>query len=721
MFLIGKSRRRWFILAGIWLVIMILGVGGYAQQARANGTPMNPLDTLYQTLQLAALQFKGDTTNMNWRLQIVRFAAPLMAAGTLIQASSVVFAEQLRRWGAAGEKGHTVVVGSGEVARKFVAALRAAGHRVTAVTETSSGGPALRELRIPMVVGDPRDAATFRAARLDRASRLLLVDDDDGMNVDALQVAAGLPRPSNDPLRISVRLTDAGLAALLRGQDLASQGAARVDFVNLHDAGARRWLADHPLGDPLRPIVLGLGQLGRSLVLGIAQRWAADHLATEGPLPIVLVDRVASGRWHAMRWQHPAVAGALSPKLIDLDLASPTADAVDGLREVLAQWRPTWAAVVFQDESMAVSAALLLASGMDSPPEHFVVRTRRDGGLARVLGLATTGSRAEQDPNETNSRNRARPSHTLVPHHQSRSSTSRSGSDLGMGEVSVFPYLDLTCTVAVLDSGLREQLALALHEDYLSRTTSDSDLRRPWSELTDRQRASSRHQVDDLLSAFDAINCTLLPLRSWGAPATVLSETEIESMARREHGRWMADRLSAGWSYGPVRDNSAKRNPLLVPFDELPDDVREQNLQTARDLPDLLARTGFEPVRKPDPAGPATVQAGPDEPGVEPAKPDEPYAVAAGPDEPGVEPAKPDGPATGHTSPDQPVTQDAAPVEPTTAHPAPTETDPLQPTPSEPDERSVAVKPVPVRSTPASPTRPRSRRPAVNQKPKGSG
>lgn len=606
MFLIGRSRRRWFILAAVWLVIMILGVGGYAQQARANGVTPNPLDTLYQTLQLAALQFNGNTSNMNWRLQIVRFAAPLMAAGTLIQASSVVFAEQLRRWGAAGEKAHTVVVGTGEVARKFVTALRAAGHRVTAVTETSSGSPALRELRIPMVVGDPRDAATFRAARLDRASRLLLVDDDDGTNVDALQVATSLPRRSGDPLRVSVRLTDAGLAALLRGQDLTSQGSARVDFVNLHDAGARRWLADHPLGEPLRPIVLGLGQLGRSLVLGIAQRWAADHLAAEGPLPIVLVDRVASGRWHAMRWQHPAVADALSPKLIDLDLASPSADAVDGLREVLAQWQPTWAAVVFQEESMAVSAALLLASGMQRPPEEFVVRTRRDGGLARVLGMATAGAN-NQRPNPARPKSRRFSFSGLTDRDDHPAAASKpSGTTLPgpSRELSVFPYLDLTCTVAVLDSGLREQLALALHEDYLSRTTSDSDLRRPWAELTDAQRASSRRQVDDLLAAFDAIGCRLLPLRSWGAPDTVLSETEIDTLARREHGRWMAERLSAGWTYGQVRDNAAKHNPLLVPFDELPQDVRMQNLQTARDLPELLARAGFEPVRKPIPADP---------------------------------------------------------------------------------------------------------------------
>lgn len=577
MSLIGKSRRRWFILAGAWLAIVILGVGGYAQQARASATPMSPLDTLYQTLQLTALQFKGDVAHLNWRLQIVRFAAPLMAAGTLIQAASVVFAEQLRRWGAAGETGHTVVVGSGEVYRKFVSALRADGQRVVGVSEGSGSSPALRELRIPQVVGDPRDAATLRAARVERAARLLLVDDDDGLNVDTLQVAASLDRRSSDPLRISVRLGDAGLAALLRGQDLVAQGSARVDFVNLHDAGARRWLADHPLGEPWRPVVLGLGQLGRSLVLGIAQRWAADHLADRGPLPIVLVDRVASGRWHAMRWQHPAVADALAPRLVDLDLSSPAADAVDTLRDVLSDWRPTWAAVVFQNESIAVSAALLVASGMPCPPEQFVVRTRRNGGLARVLEMATTGrgTVSADDPG----------------------SAATDAAGLPAGVVSVFPYLDLTCTVAVLDSGLREQLAWALHEDYLSRATSDSDLRKPWTELTDEQRESSRHQVDDLLAAFGAIGCRLAPLRSWGAPATVLGDDEVESLARREHARWMADRLAAGWSYHSVRDNTARRNPLLVPFDELPPEVREQNLCTARGLPELLARAGFEPIR----------------------------------------------------------------------------------------------------------------------------
>ena len=32
----------------------------------------------------------------------------------------------------------------------------------------------------------------------------------------------------------------------------------------------------------------------------------------------------------------------------------------------------------------------------------------------------------------------------------------------------------------------------------------------------------------------------------------------------------MEERLAAGWTWGPEKDNDAKTNPALVPFEELP-------------------------------------------------------------------------------------------------------------------------------------------------------
>jgi uncharacterized membrane protein len=80
-----SSRQRWWLLAGGWALLLVLGVGGFIQQSNALDADNSFLDHLYFTLQLAALDFQGADDAINWRLQIVRFAAPLMAAGTLLQ------------------------------------------------------------------------------------------------------------------------------------------------------------------------------------------------------------------------------------------------------------------------------------------------------------------------------------------------------------------------------------------------------------------------------------------------------------------------------------------------------------------------------------------------------------------------------------------------------------------------------------------------------------
>jgi hypothetical protein len=49
---------------------------------------------------------------------------------------------------------------------------------------------------------------------------------------------------------------------------------------------------------------------------------------------------------------------------------------------------------------------------------------------------------------------------------------------------------------------------------------------------------------------------------------------------------------------GDVRDEAGRRNPLLVDWDDLPDSSRAINLGAATALPAMLARSGFEPLRR---------------------------------------------------------------------------------------------------------------------------
>jgi len=45
-----------------------------------------------------------------------------------------------------------------------------------------------------------------------------------------------------------------------------------------------------------------------------------------------------------------------------------------------------------------------------------------------------------------------------------------------------------------------------------------------------------------------------------------------------QHEQWRRDRLADGWRHGPVRDEAAKTNPMLVPYTELPEDERRKDL-----------------------------------------------------------------------------------------------------------------------------------------------
>lgn len=62
-------------------------------------------------------------------------------------------------------------------------------------------------------------------------------------------------------------------------------------------------------------------------------------------------------------------------------------------------------------------------------------------------------------------------------------------------------------------------------------------------------------------------------------PADLLALTE--RLAEHIHDTWAAQRLADGWTYGPKRDDKAKRHPCLVPYADLPEAEKEYDRKTA--------------------------------------------------------------------------------------------------------------------------------------------
>ena len=570
MRLLRSARTRWYILAGLWVVVIILGIGGFLEQSQESGEPRSFLDQLYLTLQLATLDYDGSSGPMNWRLEVCRFVVPLMAAGTVLQTASVVFLEEFNRFRISRSAKHTVIAGLGDVGRRLAESFAEAGERVVVVDPDPVRVKAVTEAddRVDGLVGDPSEAATLRRLRVDRARRLVVAAGADAVNVavasTASEVATELHR-SGPALRVAVQLSDAELATVLRAADLDATGVVRLSYFSLHERAARALLAGSPpfaAPDP-RPMVIGMGQFGRSMVVAMGLQWA--HQRPGRKLPLTIIDAHAEGRWAELALRHPGLAEICEPTIIEVDLGTPTGQGIDELQTALEQHPPTWVAIVMDDEPLALAHAVFLHQRLPRGSVPIVVRMGSGAGLGTLLNPV-------------------------------------SGSRQAFPGVTVFPFLDRSCTVESVDGGIREQLAEAVHEEYLSTVAdrvSAGALARPWQELDDDQRDLSRRRVDGILGDVDSVGCELVPLRRWGGAEPAFTEAEVERLAAREHARWYDDRTASGWTYGEVRDDTAKRNPLLVPWEELSPEAQAANIDTVRGLPDMLARAGFETVRRP--------------------------------------------------------------------------------------------------------------------------
>jgi hypothetical protein len=69
-----------------------------------------------------------------------------------------------------------------------------------------------------------------------------------------------------------------------------------------------------------------------------------------------------------------------------------------------------------------------------------------------------------------------------------------------------------------------------------------------------------------------------------------------ELLARNAHDLWAQLRLAQGWTYGPQRDDGAKKHPCLVPYEELPESEKEYDRRAAMDTLRAIIALGYRIV-----------------------------------------------------------------------------------------------------------------------------
>jgi hypothetical protein len=66
-----------------------------------------------------------------------------------------------------------------------------------------------------------------------------------------------------------------------------------------------------------------------------------------------------------------------------------------------------------------------------------------------------------------------------------------------------------------------------------------------------------------------------------------------EKLAENAHDNWARRRMSEGWTWGPARDDPARRHPDLVPYRELSEAEKHYDRDTAMETLRAIIALGY--------------------------------------------------------------------------------------------------------------------------------
>ena len=71
-----------------------------------------------------------------------------------------------------------------------------------------------------------------------------------------------------------------------------------------------------------------------------------------------------------------------------------------------------------------------------------------------------------------------------------------------------------------------------------------------------------------------------------------------EILAKNVHDNWAKERIKQGWKYGEKRDDMKKETPCLVEYEELPEDEKIYDRETAIETLKVIQKLGYEIKKK---------------------------------------------------------------------------------------------------------------------------
>jgi len=224
----GADRALKFTLLAVLVLTVIATIVidiGYVNKSEKH---MDLVDSLYTTVQTLVTVGYGDFPFGDQPTYLRLFDIMLMLVGTALIA--IMFAQltdllisrriaaTLGSQHAAGMRDHVVVVGLGSVGMRVVDQLCGEGKKVAAIDANPNprNVARARSLNVPIVVGDPTEPETLRAANVIAASAVAVLTSDDLANVETGLAVRGELGDRRESVPTVLRLFDRHLSTTVQ-------------------------------------------------------------------------------------------------------------------------------------------------------------------------------------------------------------------------------------------------------------------------------------------------------------------------------------------------------------------------------------------------------------------------------------------------------------------------------------------------------------------------
>jgi len=567
--------HQWTVLGIIALVSLFCSYVGFREYTMDQGASRSFWDLLYLSLQLFIMESGAVAGTLNWKLEITRFLSPAIATYAAISAFTLIFREQIQLFKVRLFKDHIIICGLSNKGLLLSQGLLDNGYKVVIIEldEGNDLSAQCREKGALILTGDATDKEMLCKAGIKKAKYIISVCGNDGINTEVAVKSRSLVRNQKKRVLTCIaHIVDPELCHLLREREICTEqnDAFRLEFFNIFDNGAKVCLEEYPpFNNKDRSphlLIAGAGRMGENLVVHASKKWKKLADKTNSKLYISIVDREAKNRVHLLYIKYPQLKTIAHLIPLQMDINSAEFQEAKFLFEN-SSCKFTSIYICFDNDSFGLSTALTLHQHLRHHTIPIIIRMIHDAGLATLL----QGEKTDKD---------------------------------SFRRIHAFGLLDNTCTPALLISGTHERLARIIHEEYVKKMRKNGKIEKdnpsmvPWNKLPESLKESNRRQADHISIKLKKLGCGITPIKDWNEPLFEFEEEEIEKMAKLEHTRWTEERKNTGWKYSSGKKNIKKKtSPYLVPWTQLPEDIKDLDRDTVKNIPVLLSKAGFKVYR----------------------------------------------------------------------------------------------------------------------------